>query len=56
MQKKSLHALEQERPRCSAKEEKLERTNIGERCRAPGFLDESGANMDITRHYVRAEK
>ena len=31
--KKSLHAAEQERPRCPEQMEKLERTYIGERCK-----------------------
>ena len=35
--KKSLHASEQEHPRCPGETEKLERTAIGERCRASGI-------------------
>ena len=35
--KKSLHASEQERPRCPGKAEKLERTNAGERRKASGI-------------------
>ena len=35
--KKSLHATEQERPRCPGEAEKLERTYIGERRRSSGF-------------------
>lgn len=34
--KKSLHASEQERPRCSGETERLGRTALGERCRASG--------------------
>lgn len=35
--KKSLHASEQERPRCPGEAEKLERTSVGERRRASGI-------------------
>lgn len=35
--KKSLHATEQERPRCPGKTEKLEKTSVGERRRSSGI-------------------
>lgn len=35
--KKSLHASEQERPRCSDQSKKLDKTYVGERCRSSGF-------------------
>ena len=35
--KKSLHASEQERPRCQGKTQKLEKTYAGERHRSPGL-------------------
>ena len=35
--KKSLHASEQERPRCQGKTQKLEKTYVGERHRSPGL-------------------
>lgn len=34
--KKSLHASEQERPRCQGKKGGMEKTYIGERCKQPG--------------------
>ncbi len=35
--KKSLHASEQERPRCQGEAEKLERTSVGERRKSSGI-------------------
>ena len=35
--KKSLHASEQERLRCSDQSKKLDKTYVGERCRSSGF-------------------
>ena len=35
--KKSLHASEQERPRCQGKTQKLEKTYVGERHKSSGF-------------------
>lgn len=51
--KKSLHASEQERPRCGREEEKLERPYIsGFKASDLVFLDESGCNTDMTRRYA----
>ena len=50
--KKSLHASEQERPRCGAEEKRLERLISGFKASDLVFLDESGCNTDMTRRYA----
>lgn len=54
--KKSLHASEQERPRCQGKTQKLEKHMSQKDINHLVFLDESGVNINMTRHYARAWK
>ena len=54
--KKSLHASEQERPRCQGKTQKLEKHMSERDINYLVFLDESGVNINMTRHYARAWK
>ena len=52
--KKSLHAKEQERPRCQAKRSAWIENISDANAEHQIYLDESGINTNLTRHYARA--
>ena len=54
--KKSLHASEQERPRCQGKRRNWKKHMSEKDINHLIFLDESGVNINMTRHYARAWK
>lgn len=54
--KKSLHASEQERPRCHGKSRNWKKHMLEKDINHLVFLDESGVSINMTRHYARAWK